>query len=154
MRNLESYQKSERQIARLKKVAQEIARLLDREINLAGFQIQQSIESSRAPNLLALDTNLTTKAKISRALSLVQDIRHDDRPLLYRMLRVLVDYHGVSLTEESIETLTEEYGLDRSVLEAMRPEPENVEAQELLFAPVFSVRPLDKKYSELMNTLR
>ncbi|MFP4562253.1 MAG: hypothetical protein ACLFRY_02995 [Spirochaetia bacterium] len=154
MRNLESYRKSERQIARLKKVAQEIARLLDREINLAGFQIQQSIESSRAPNLLALDTNLTTKTRIAWALSLVQDIRHDDRPLLYRMLRVLVDYHGVSLTEETIETLTDEYGLDRSVLEAMHPEPENVEAQELLFAPVFSVRPLDKKYSELMDVLR
>ena len=154
MQSLENYRRSERQIARLKKVAQEIARLLDREINLASFQIQQSIESSRAPNLLALDTNLTTKTKIAWALSLVQDIRQDDRPLLYRLLRVLVDYHGVSLTGESIDTLTEEYGLDRSVLESMHPEPENVEAQDLLFTPVFSTRPLDSKYAEIANTIR
>jgi hypothetical protein len=44
--------------------------------------------------------------------------------------------------------------LDREILESMHPEPKNVESQELLFTPVFSTRPLDKKHFELMNALR
>ncbi len=137
-----------------KKLAIDIAIKLEHELKISRFELQYAIESSNAPYLstLEMDMNATTKAGI--AVSLVRELQKNMRTPIHRLAHVLVNYHGMPLSRESIDFLVQRYGADHDRLSELLPEhEESAEAGTAQKPPhLLEINRLDKKYQELLDS--
>jgi hypothetical protein len=125
-------------------LALEIALLLDRLMGLSKPELQYAVEGSPAANLALLERGLTREVKVGWALSMVSEIREDMNRTVFRLLQGVVYYHGITLSEDSMERISQEFGVAPEALRSMLPrengQPEplttNIQNQLLDIPPV------------------
>lgn len=142
----------ESRLARLKHLAVEIGRALEREIGLHRFPIQQALETVRSVNLMILGTGLSAKTKIELAVDLVQEVETNVREQLLALVRGLVNYHKVSLPESSIDYLEKRFNVSKEELLACTPESE-AQRHKLERPEKFRILPLPRRYTLLLEKL-
>ncbi len=102
-------------------LALEMAFLLDRILNLGRPELQYAVEGSPATNLGVLELGLTRDVKAGWALAMVGEIDEDMTRTIQRLLQGVVYYHGISLSEESMERISEQFGVEATALRGMLP---------------------------------
>jgi hypothetical protein len=102
-------------------LALEIAFLLDRIVGLGRSELQYAVEGSSATNLGILELGLTRDVKVGWALAMVGEIQEDMTRTIQRLLQGVVYYHGISLSEESAERISRDFGIDPDVLQGLLP---------------------------------
>ncbi len=147
-----------------KKLAVDMAILLEKELNISRFEIQYAVESSNAPYLASLEWGLTAATKTGWAVSLVREVQKNMQTPIHKLAHVLVNYHEMPFDEKSIDFLAKKYGADPHHLAQLIPEqkeagaekPEAGPAVEAVERPggkptIFSITPLDPKYREIID---
>jgi hypothetical protein len=108
-----------------------------------------AVEQTNSAYLTALEPNLSTKTKLDWAVSYIQDVARDTRRAAHRIASVLVNYHGVTLSEEDIEYLVKTYDGDREYLSSLTPQ----EAKGLMSntQKIVEVPPVEQKVYRSMK---
>ncbi|MFW5842716.1 MAG: hypothetical protein ACOCW6_02220 [Spirochaetota bacterium] len=134
-------------------LALEIAFLLDRIVGLGRSELQYAVEGSPATNLGILELGLTRDVKVGWALAMVGEIQEDMTRTIRRLLQGVVYYHGISLSEESAERISREFGVDPEALRGLlpredgRPEPLTTNIQNQLL----DIPPIPPEYRSLVG---
>lgn len=105
-----------------KKLAVDIAIKLEAELKISRFEVQYAIESSNAPYLSSLEIGMSASSKAGLAVSLVRDVQKNMHTPIHRLAHVLVNYHGMPLSRQSIDFLVQRYGANPERLEGMLPD--------------------------------
>jgi len=149
-----------------KKLAIDIAMRLEQDLQISRFEIQYAVESSNAPYLASVELDMSATAKAGMAVSLVREVQKNVRTPIHRLAHVLVNYHGMPLSEKSIDFLVEKYEADPARLQQLLPEPsavpvagdtlEQTETNSVGKTPprqaqILEIHRLDKKYQELLD---
>lgn len=134
-----------------KKLTIDMAMKLGQDIKLSRFEVQYGIESSHAPYLSALDVDMTAATKAGMAVSLVREVQKNMHTPIHRLAYVLVNYHSMPLSEESIDYLAEYYGADRERLQLLIPEQASDKSAQETPPHVLEIHRLDKKYQGLVE---
>lgn len=140
-----------------KKLAVDMAMLLEKELTISRFEIQYAVESSNAPYLASLEWGLTAATKTGWAVSLVREVQKNMQTPIHKLAHVLVNYHEMPFDEKSINFLAKKYGADPYHLAQLIPEkPEGDPTKEASERPVgkptiFPITPLDPKYREIID---
>jgi len=142
----------ESRLARLKHLAVEIGRALEKEVGLHRFPVQQAIETVPSANLMALESGLSAKTKIERAVELVGEVEINARKQLLALVRGLISYHQVSLPESSIDYLAERFNIAKADLLACTP-AEDRQPGKPQKPEKFRIHPLPKRYALLLEKL-
>ena len=107
-----------------KELAFEAAKIVNEKVPISEEAIMLAVEQTNSAFLTALEPDLSTKTKLDWAVSFIQDVARDTRRAAHRIASVLVNYHGVTLSEEDIEYLVNIYGGDREYLSSLVPNEE------------------------------
>jgi hypothetical protein len=96
---------------------------MDRVLCVANPRVQRAVEGSRAAYVASLEPGLSASLKAGWGAALVSDVQNDTREAVHRVARVLVDYHGVRMDNESIDYLSRAFGADEHFLATLTPDP-------------------------------
>jgi hypothetical protein len=96
---------------------------MDRVLRVANPRVQRAVEGSRAAYVASLEPGLSASLKAGWGAALVSDVQNDTREAVHRVARVLVDYHGVRMDNESIDYLSRAFGADEHFLATLTPDP-------------------------------
>lgn len=133
-------------------MAVEIGRALEKEVGLHRFPVQQAIETVPSANLMALESGLSAKTKIERAVELVGEVEINVRKQLLALVRGLISYHQVSLPESSVDYLAERFNIAKADILVCTPaeeqQPEKAQQQKKI-----RIHSLPKRYSLLLERL-
>ncbi len=155
-----------------KKLAIDIAMLLEDELKLSRFEIQLAIEGSNAPFLSSSRVEPTAAAETGKAVSKVGEVQVNVKTPIQKLAYSLVNYHGMPLDKGSINLLVQKYNADPNILEKLSPghqadkkeEGEDsrktvravksdpfIESGSKKYEGVLKITNLDDKYQELIN---
>ncbi len=130
----------------VKGFAVEIVATLDEFLPLHRLPVQVAIEASRAAFVGSLEAGLTAQTKAGWLAALVASVEPDWEPTLIRLLKALVDDHGLSIDPESAAELAEYFDTSVEQLATIRPtgQAKDVERGRRIEAP-----PWPREYEEL-----
>jgi hypothetical protein len=103
----------------LKDIAVLAAQLLDERLALGQPERQAAVESSAAPNLAAIDMGQTRETRRTWALRVIHDVEDRLAATVGGVCRRMVELYGVELSAETIESLSEGYGVDPGFLRGL-----------------------------------
>jgi|GEM_PF-1386565 len=134
-----------------KEIAFEVAMLLDRKLDIARPEVQYAVEGTNSAALNSLEVGLTQSVKAGWAVSLVQEVRDTSRKAIHRLARGLVQYHGVSLSPESIRFLAEEFDASEEELSELTPpeDEEGVRSMSNLVHQLLDIPLLPREFASL-----
>ncbi|MFW6360721.1 MAG: hypothetical protein ACOC2R_03125 [Spirochaetota bacterium] len=137
-----------------KQLAIDIAIKLEHELKISRFELQYAIESSNAPYLSTLEMDMTAATKAGLAVSLVRELQKNMCTPIHRLAHVLVNYHGMPLSQESIEFLVQRYGADPERLSELLPEHEESAETGTAQQPshLIEISRLERKYQDLLDS--
>lgn len=105
-------------------LAFEAAKIVNEKVPIAEEATMLAVEQTNSAFITALEPNLSTKTKLDWAVSYIQDVARNTRQSAHRIASVLVNYHGITLSEEDIEYLVKTYDGDREYLASLTPQEE------------------------------
>ena len=105
-----------------KRVAMELADLLDEMLDMSQPEEQLAIETSYAPNFGSLDMDLSPQTKAGWASISVEVLHENRRRASHALARNMVDYYHIPLGTPLIDALVQQFGADRTYLSSLTNE--------------------------------